>query len=232
MALEFIKPAYSAVKSINGETGAVEITAEKLGAATVDYVEKRVTDIQLGEGISLEKYATKEYVNALIVLAPESGMMKNYYTKDETDLKIKRATEDIDLTNYCTKEDVGAMVQLLPETFYTKEKADERTGQLFVEYAEEVLPETYYSKEEVDEAIENIELTPGPQGEPGKDGYSPVKGVDYFDGEDGEDYVLTEEDLVEIAALVDVSGFQTAEQVSAAITEALNAIGIAEEGEY
>jgi hypothetical protein len=28
---------------------------------------------------------------------------------------------------------------------------------------------------------------PGPQGEPGKDGYTPVKGVDYFDGENGAD---------------------------------------------
>lgn len=27
----------------------------------------------------------------------------------------------------------------------------------------------------------------GPQGDPGEDGYTPVKGVDYFDGEDGED---------------------------------------------
>lgn len=65
----------------------------------------------------------------------------------------------------------------------------------------------YYTKEEVDAAIETIELTPGPagkDGEPGKDGYTPVKGVDYFDGEDGEpgeDYILTEEDKAEIAAL-------------------------------
>ena len=49
------------------------------------------------------------------------------------------------------------------------------------------------------------------QGEPGKDGYTPQKGVDYFDGEngkdgqngkDGEDYILTEADKQEIASLV------------------------------
>ena len=42
----------------------------------------------------------------------------------------------------------------------------------------------YYTIKEVDALIEEIELTPGPQGEAG---YTPVKGVDYFDGEDGKD---------------------------------------------
>lgn len=37
------------------------------------------------------------------------------------------------------------------------------------------------------------------KGEPGKDGYTPVKGVDYFDG---KDYVLTEADKQEIANIV------------------------------
>lgn len=45
----------------------------------------------------------------------------------------------------------------------------------------------YYTAEQVDEKIEQIELTPGPQGEP---------------GQDGQDYVLTEEDKAEIANLV------------------------------
>ena len=35
--------------------------------------------------------------------------------------------------------------------------------------------------EYVDKAVENIELTPGPKGEPGA---TPVKGVDYFTAED------------------------------------------------
>ena len=45
----------------------------------------------------------------------------------------------------------------------------------------------YYTKSEVDTVIEQIELTPGPQGDPGEPGYTPVKGVDYFDGEPGKD---------------------------------------------
>lgn len=44
----------------------------------------------------------------------------------------------------------------------------------------------YATENYVDKAIETIELTPGPQGEPGKDGYTPIKGVDYFDGKDGK----------------------------------------------
>lgn len=73
----------------------------------------------------------------------------------------------------------------------------------------EIQDDGFATKLYVDEAIEKIELTPGPQGEPGKDftyedfteeqlaalkgkdgepgkdGYTPVKGVDYFDGQDG-----------------------------------------------
>ena len=84
----------------------------------------------------------------------------------------------------------------------------------------------YYTKSEVDKKIEDIELTPGPEGKPGQDGAP---------GKDGEDYVLTEADKAEIAGLVevpDVSGFQTAEQVQAAITQALGEIGVAEEGAF
>ena len=74
----------------------------------------------------------------------------------------------------------------------------------------------YYTKSEVDAAIEEIELTPGPAGKDGADGYTPVKGVDYFDGapgadgKDGEDYVLTDEDKAEIAQLA-IAAMPTAE---------------------
>jgi hypothetical protein len=59
---------------------------------------------------------------------------------------------------------------------------------------------------------ETIDVLVGPQGEAG---YTPVKGVDYFDGKDGlngkdgkdgKDYVLTEADKREIAGMVEVSG--------------------------
>ena len=43
----------------------------------------------------------------------------------------------------------------------------------------------------------------GPAGPKGEDGHTPVKGVDYFDG---ENYVLTDADKQEIAGMVEVSG--------------------------
>lgn len=58
----------------------------------------------------------------------------------------------------------------------------------------------YYTKAQVDEAIEQIELTPGPKGDKGD------PGADGQPGKDGSDYVLTEADKQEIAAMVEVSG--------------------------
>lgn len=63
----------------------------------------------------------------------------------------------------------------------------------------------------------------------GKDGYTPVKNVDYFDGKDGNDYVLTDSDRAEIAELaadmvdvpdVDLTGYATEEYVRNKIAEA------------
>ena len=48
----------------------------------------------------------------------------------------------------------------------------------------------------------------------GDPGYTPIKGVDYFDGEPGADYILTDEDKLDIAML------------------ALEVMPSAEEGEY
>lgn len=41
-----------------------------------------------------------------------------------------------------------------------------------------------------------------PNGKNGKDGYTPIKGVDYFDGKDAEPYTLTEADKSEIVSSV------------------------------
>lgn len=39
----------------------------------------------------------------------------------------------------------------------------------------------------------------GQNGKDGQDGYTPIKGKDYFDGENGKDYILTDADKTEIA---------------------------------
>lgn len=79
---------------------------------------------------------------------------------------------------------------------------------------------------------------PGKDGVDGKDGYTPIKGVDYFDGApgkdgkdgvngvdgrdgvDGKDYILTDTDKQEIAAMieggnVDLSDYYTKEEIDA-----------------
>lgn len=56
------------------------------------------------------------------------------------------------------------------------------------------------SKDALGEAINDALAQANESGEfDGKDGYTPVKGKDYFDGEPGEDYVLTDADKAEIA---------------------------------
>ena len=112
-----------------------------------------------------------------------------------------------------------------------------------------------------DEQKASLKGEKGDKGDTGEAGPQGEQGLPGADGKDGEDYVLTEADKQEIAAMFDLSGvetapevhigpeaptgdevlwidtddesdFQTAEEVQAAITEALSAIGIAEEGTF
>lgn len=172
--------------------------------------------------VDLTGYATEKYVDDAIAAIPEVDL-SDYAKKTDIPSTSGLATEkyvdekfnsieipDVDLEGYAT------------EKFVTDKIAEAQLSGGDVDLS------NYYNKSEVDKKIEDIELTPGPagkDGEPGKDGYTPVKGVDYFDGapgepgKDGEDYVLTADDKAEIAALVDVSGFTTEEQVIALIAE-------------
>lgn len=203
MNLEFIKPVYSAVKSVNGMTGDVVIEvpeADLTGYATEEYVSKKIAEAELAEG---------------------DVDLSAYYTKSETEKKINEAVAAIDI----------------PET--------DLTG--------------YATEEFVNQEIAKIELTPGPIGPKGDDGYTPVKGVDYFDGQDGKDgqdgytpqkgidyfdgkdgqdgkdYVLTDADKQEIAGMVEVSGegadlsdYYTKTETDKAISDAVGAIEIPE----
>jgi hypothetical protein len=91
---------------------------------------------------------------------------------------------------------------------------------------------------------EQKETLKGADGAPGKDGvdgYTPIKGVDYFDGKDGKDgvngidgkdgvdgkdYILTDADKQEIAAMVDVpevdvdlTDYYTKEEIDALLAD-------------
>lgn len=80
----------------------------------------------------------------------------------------------------------------------------------------------YYTKAQVDKAIQEIELTPGPQGEkgdkgdPGEQGPKGDQGIQGepgADGQPGSDYVLTEADKTEIAQLA-ITLIPASEEVS------------------
>ena len=190
MALEFVRPTYSPVKSVNGMTGDVVVVipeADLTGYATEAYVDKKVAEAATGGEINLDGYATK--------------------------VELQKAIDEIELTPGPQGEP-GKDGQDGKDYVLTEEDKAEIAGMVDVSGADVDLTD-YYTKSEVDAAIEQIELTPGPQGPAGQDGYTPVKGVDYFDGKDGQDgapgadgqdYVLTEEDKAEIAAMVEVTG--------------------------
>ena len=111
----------------------------------------------------------------------------------------------IEIANTKLNEVDEAIEELASQSNYAKEQGD-------------------YAKTIGDQLIEDKEngLFKGEQGEPGKDGYTPQKGVDYFDGkdgadgkdgEDGKDYVLTEKDKQEIVQLV-LSSLPDGDEVS------------------
>ena len=198
MTLEFIKPSYSAVKSVNGQTGAVKITAEDLGAATksdlvdyatTEYVESAVAGVE----VDLTGVATEEYVIKKIAEAELSGGdvdLSAYYTKSETNAEINKAVAaipSVDLSNYATKDEVPSVEGLATEQYVNDAIANIEVG-------------------------EGVEGPQGPQGEPGPQGpegpqgeQGPI-GPEGPAGKDGQDYVLTEEDKAEIAGMVEVTG--------------------------
>lgn len=184
--------------------------------------------------VDLTGYATEKYVDDAIAAIPEVDL-SDYAKKNEIPSTSGLATvkyvdqkfnsieiPEVDLTGYATEKFVTDKIQEAQLSGGDVDLSD------------------YYTKSQVDKKIEDIELMPGPAG---KDGYTPVKGVDYFDGTpgaDGKDYVLTEADKEEIAGMVDVgdvdltdyytksevndlipdvSGYQTEAQVIALIAE-------------
>ena len=95
------------VKSVNGMTGEVILTAKDLDAATEDYVNKKVAEAAI-EGSDVD--------------------LSDYYTKRETDAAITDAIgnldipeADVDLTGYATEDYVISKINEI-------ELAPDRTG--------------------------------------------------------------------------------------------------------
>lgn len=152
----------------------------------------------------------------VVVLTPEDigalpdGALEGYATEEYVQEQIDAIEHPkTDLTGYATEN-------------YVKQEIAKAQLE-----GEDVDLSAYATKQYVSEQVNAIELMPGPQGpagpkgndgytpvkgvdyfdgQKGNDGYTPVKGVDYFDGADGKDYVLTDADKAEIAGMVEVTG--------------------------
>ena len=179
MNLEFIKPVYGAVKSVNGMTGDVVIEvpeADLAGYATEEYVAKKIAEAELAEG---------------------DVDLSAYYTKSETDKRIDEkiaAIEipdveipDVDLTGYATEEYVAQEISKI-ELLEGPQGPVGPQGETGLQGPQgEVGPV-------------------GPQGPQGEQGIAGKAGPQGPQGEPGADYVLTEADKLEIAGMVEVSG--------------------------
>lgn len=141
----------------------------------------------------------------IILSSPVSG-------KNIEEVYVGNSAPTEDKYKVWVKSDEAGITELASKSY-----VDEAIDAIEIPEGGNVDLKDYYTKEEVDKAIDAIELLEGPPGEPGKDGYTPIKGVDYFDGEpgapgepgkdgvDGKDYVLTAADKEEIANLVSSS---------------------------
>lgn len=172
--INFISPTGGIVKSVNGKTGRVELTAADVGAATQEYVDNAVGSIEIPE-VDFTGYATEEYVSKKIAeaeLAESDVDLSAYYTKSETDKAIKTAVDAIpepDLSDYAKKSEipstsglasityVNEQIEKIPEPDFTGYATEEYVGQKIAEAqlgGSDVDLSGYYTKTETDAAIQ------------------------------------------------------------------------------
>lgn len=189
------------------------------------YTKDEVDAIVQNVTVDLSDYYNKSEIDALFKAAVVD--LTPYYTKDEIDRLLKEAGVDIDLSDYYTKAEIDARIPDVSdfltsddiEVFQTQDGLSitigGKTGTL--QNGPKGDPFEYS-----DFTPAQLEALKGPKGDDGEDGHSPYIGQNgnwyawstaqnqYVDtevkaqGEDGDDYVLTQQDKEDIAALVDV----------------------------
>lgn len=147
MALEFIKPTYSPVKTVNGQTGDVIIEMPSIeGFATEAYVDKKVAEAATGGEINLDAYATKDYVDDAIAAIPSTP------------------GGDIDLSDYATKDELNGMNNYFTDTYATKTYVDEAIANVPSAPGGDVDLSDYYTKSEIDEKIGELPVIEDEEG--------------------------------------------------------------------
>lgn len=156
-------------------------------------------------------YTKTEIDDKLADLPQEEPDLSDYYTKQEIDDKLDALPkEEPDLTDYYTKTETDAAIAAyweahkdeLGDKGLTEDEVKAVIAQYLIDNPQGVTPDEiaaavddYLTRnpvsgvttEDITNAVNGyLEAHPDQfKGEKGDDGYTPVKGVDYFDGEDG-----------------------------------------------
>ena len=222
---------YATEEYVQEQIEGIEIPEVDLtGYATEDYVGKKIAEAQLeGEDVDLSVYYTKTETNAEITKAINGIVhpkpdLTNYYTKSETNTAINNAKPD--LTKYALKTEIPSTAGLATESYVQDEISK-------IEHPSTDLS-NYYTKQEtkdyVANAIEQIEI---PEGGGGTGESIKEVHVGSDAPTDASVKLWVQPDAESPFALKsDLTGFVNATQVQTAITNALSAIGVAEEGAY
>lgn len=203
------------------------------GLATEGYVDEKIAEAAVGGSVDLSEYAKKTDIPVLPTLAnvATSGSYNDLTDKPEIPVVevVKADLEDFYKKNETyTKSEVEGLIAAVPKFKIQVEQVRPTTGDATTVY---LIPSTdvdddnmYVEYIYVNNAweklgVQKFDLT----------GYATQEWVNQ------QGFLTEHQSLVDYALkseIPDVSGFQTAEMVQAAITTALGNIGIAEEGTY
>ena len=169
------------------------IVVDLTGYATEDYVNAAIGAIDFPE-TDLSDYYTKAETNSAIdnkIKAIPPTDLTNYYTKAETNSAISKAQPD--LSPYAKKTDIPSLNGYATESYVDNavsaieipEAINGKDGGYYVPSVngEGVLSWTASAANMPNISNANIK---GSTGEAGKDGYTPIKGVDYWTENDKE----------------------------------------------
>ena len=209
------------VQSVNGKTGEVVLSASDVGALpNTTKIPSNISELTNDSGYltehqdisgKLDANKLPEAINIALAQAKDSGEFDGYtpiknvdyfdgkdyvLTEDDKNEIAEIAADLVDVPDYENNSDE---VYILSENETLSDVPDGITVVIDPDGNPDFDLSKYVKISELDSAIDTALINAKNSGEfDGEDGYTPVKGVDYFDG---KDYVLTESDKTEIAEM-------------------------------